>query len=48
MLTPNITTAYGFVFWNIAEQGPLLIEAPALPTAGGVFCIWQRPITDIG
>ncbi len=48
MLTPNITTAYGFVFWDLATQGPLVIEAPALPTAGGVLDIWQRPVTDVG
>jgi hypothetical protein len=48
MLTPNITTAYGFVFWNMVEQGPLVIEVPPAPTAGGVLDIWQRPVTDIG
>ncbi len=48
MLTPNVTTAYGFVFWNMAAQGPLVIEVPPLPTAGGVGDIWQRPVTDTG
>lgn len=48
MLTPNITTTYGFVFWNMAEQGPLVVEVPALPTAGGILDIWQRPVTDTG
>ena len=48
MLTPNITTAYGMVFWNMAEQGPVVVEVPALPTAGGIFDIWQRPVTDMG
>lgn len=48
MLTPNITTAYGFAFWNMAEQGPLVIEVPSVPTAGGVGDIWQRPVSDTG
>ncbi|MEZ4564861.1 MAG: DUF1254 domain-containing protein [Thermomicrobiales bacterium] len=48
MLTPNVVTAYGFVFWNLATQGPAVIEVPALPIAGGVLDIWQRPITDLG
>ena len=48
MLTPNITTLYVFSFWNLKDQGPLVLEVPAGATAGGVFDIWQRPITDIG
>ena len=28
MLTPNITTLYAMSFWNMAEKGPLVIEAP--------------------
>ncbi|MGI9255094.1 MAG: DUF1254 domain-containing protein [Thermomicrobiales bacterium] len=48
MLTPNITTAYGFSFWNMAEQGPLVVEVPALPSAGALLDIWQRPDTDFG
>jgi len=48
MLTPNITTLYVFSFWNMKEQGPLVLEVPAGATAGGVLDIWQRPLTDIG
>ena len=48
MLTPNITTMYAFSFWNLKDQGPLVIEVPAGATAGGVLDIWQRPITDLG
>jgi hypothetical protein len=48
MLTPNITTLYVFSFWNMKEQGPLVVEVPAGATAGGVLDIWQRPLTDIG
>src|SRR6516164_2148600 len=28
MLTPNITTLYAMSFWNIDQQGPLVVEAP--------------------
>jgi hypothetical protein len=48
MLTPNITTLYIMSFWNLAEQGPLVIEVPPGAVAGGVLDIWQRPITDVG
>jgi hypothetical protein len=48
MLTPNITTLYVFSFWNLKDQGPLVVEVPAGATAGGILDIWQRPITDIG
>ena len=48
MLTPNITTLYAMSFWDLAAQGPLVIEVPAGLTAGGVLDIWQRPITDMG
>ena len=43
MLTPNITTLYAFSFWDLAKQGPLVVEDPAGLTAGGVFDIWQQP-----
>jgi len=48
MLTPNLTTMYAFSFWNMKEQGPLVVEVPKGATAGGVLDIWQRPITDTG
>ena len=48
MLTPNITTLYAFSFWDLAKQGPLVVEVPAGLTAGGVLDIWQQPITDLG
>src|SRR5262245_42713214 len=48
MLTPNLTTLYLMTFWNLAEQGPLVVEVPAGATAGGLLDIWQRPITDTG
>jgi hypothetical protein len=48
MLTPNLTTLYLMTFWNLAEQGPMVVEVPAGATAGGFLDIWQRPITDTG
>ena len=48
MLTPNLTTVYAFTFWNLATQGPLVVEVPAGATAGGVDDIWQRPVIDMG
>jgi hypothetical protein len=48
MLTPNITTVYAFSFWNLKEQGPLMIDVPPGLIAGGVLDIWQRPVTDCG
>jgi hypothetical protein len=48
MLTPNLTTLYLMTFWNLAEQGPLVVEVPAGATAGGFLDVWQRPITDTG
>ena len=48
MLTPNLTTLYLMTFWNLAEQGPVVVEVPAGATAGGFLDIWQRPISDTG
>jgi hypothetical protein len=48
MLTPNITTLYIMSFWNLAEQGPIVVEVPPGAVAGGVLDIWQRPVTDVG
>ena len=48
MLTPNITTLYAFSFWDLARQGPMVVEVPQGLTAGGVMDIWQQPITDMG
>jgi hypothetical protein len=48
MLTPNLTTIYAMSFWNLEEQGPLVIVVPPGASAGGVLDVWQRPITDVG
>ncbi len=48
MLTPNATTPYSMSFPNMKETGPLVVEIPAGPTAGGIADYWQRPLSDTG
>ena len=48
MLTPNDTTPYLLGFVNLERTGPLVMEYPKGPTAGGLLDSWQRPITDAG
>jgi hypothetical protein len=48
ILTANATTTYILGFINLARTGPLLIDYPAGPSAGGVGDFWQRPLTDMG
>ncbi len=48
MLTPNLTTVYLFSFWDLAKQGPLVVDVPNGPTAGAILDIWQQPVIDIG
>ena len=48
LLTANATTPYIMAFPNLTESGPLVLEIPAGPTAGGCTDFWQRPITDSG
>jgi len=48
LLTANATTPYIMAFPNLKESGPLVLEIPAGPTAGGFTDFWQRPITDSG
>jgi hypothetical protein len=43
MLTPNLTTLYLMTFWNLTEQGPLVVEVPAGATAGGFL---QKILTE--
>ena len=47
MLTPNITTLYAFSFWDLAKQGPMVVDVPEGLTAGGVCDIWQPPIVAL-
>lgn len=48
ILTPNDTTTYLIGYVNLQRTGPLVIDYPSGPTAGGVLDMWQRPITDLG
>ncbi len=48
LLTANATTPYIMAFPNLTKSGPLVLEIPAGPTAGGFTDFWQRPITDSG
>jgi hypothetical protein len=42
LITANATTPYTLNFFDLGETGPLVIELPAGPTAGGVSDFWQR------
>lgn len=48
LLTANATTPYVMAFPDLKETGPLVMEVPAGPTAGGMTDFWQRPLTDSG
>ncbi len=48
LITANATTPYILNFIGLAETGPLVIELPAGPTAGGVSDFWQREIGVLG
>lgn len=48
LLTANATTPYILGFPNLKRTGPLVIDVPAGPTAGGLGTFWQRSITDFG
>ncbi|OJX73294.1 DUF1254 domain-containing protein [Leifsonia sp. 71-9] len=48
LITANATTPYILNFFDLAETGPLVIELPAGPTAGGVSDFWQRETGALG
>lgn len=48
ILTPNATTPYILAFPDLAKTGPLVVDVPPGPSAGGVLDFWQRPTTDTG
>lgn len=48
VLTANATTPYILGFVDLNETGPLVIELPPGPTAGGVGDFWQRAMIDMG
>ncbi len=48
LITANATTPYILNFIDLSQTGPLVIEVPAGPTAGGVSDFWQREIGVMG
>src|SRR4051812_4033838 len=48
LITANATTPYTLNFFDLSETGPLVVELPAGPTAGGVSDFWQREIGGMG
>ena len=48
LITANATTPYILNFFDLAETGPLVIELPPGPTAGGVSDFWQREVGVMG
>ena len=48
LITANATTPYTLNFFDLNETGPLVIELPPGPTAGGVSDFWQREIGVLG
>ena len=48
LITANATTPYILNFFDLSETGPLVIELPPGPTAGGVSDFWQRECGVLG
>ncbi len=48
LITANATTPYILNFIDLNQTGPLVIELPPGPTAGGVSDFWQREIGSLG
>lgn len=48
ILTANATTPYIMSFTDMSKTGPMVIELPPGPTAGGLGDFWQREIAVIG
>src|SRR4051812_4062514 len=48
LITANATTPYILNFFDLGETGPLVIELPPGPTAGGVSDFWQREFGVMG
>ena len=48
LITANATTPYILNFFDLAETGPLVIELPPGPTAGGISDFWQRECAVLG
>lgn len=48
VVTANATTPYILGFVDLNKTGPLVIDMPAGPTAGGIGDFWQRAVVDMG
>jgi len=48
LITANATTPYILNFFDLNETGPLVVELPPGPTAGGLSDFWQREYAVIG
>src|ERR1700710_827435 len=48
LITANATTPYILNFIDLSETGPLVIELPPGPTAGGMSDFWQREFAVMG
>jgi len=48
IITANATTPYILNFFDLSETGPLVLDLPAGPTAGGISDFWQREIAVTG
>ena len=48
LITANATTPYILNFIDLGQTGPLVVELPPGPTAGGVSDFWQREIGVMG
>jgi hypothetical protein len=48
LITANATTPYILNFIDLGETGPLVVELPPGPTAGGVSDFWQREVGVMG
>lgn len=46
VITGNASTTYLISFFNLAETGPLVVEFPHGPYAGGVLDWWERPVEN--
>ncbi|ROP66094.1 DUF1254 domain-containing protein [Curtobacterium sp. ZW137] len=48
IITANATTPYILNFFDLSATGPLVIELPPGPTAGGISDFWQREVAVLG
>jgi hypothetical protein len=48
LITANATTPYTLNFIDLGRTGPLVIELPPGPTAGGLSDFWQREFAILG